>query len=91
MTHISEIIRLTDKANATIDQGTAAGCVIVCINTLSFMLIADGVVPVPLAVAFLLISVASQLVLAAVTWLRLQTIWARRQQVFEELKASQAG
>ena len=85
MNHLTEIVRLTDKVNATINQGTVAGCVLVGVNTLSFMLIADNVTPVPLAVAFLLISVASQLALAAVTWLRVKTIWAQRRLVFAEM------
>ena len=90
MNHLTEIVRLTDKVNATINQGTVAGCVLVGVNTLSFMLIADNVTLIPLTVAFLLISVASQLALATVTWLRVKTIWAQRRRVFAEMMKHQA-
>jgi hypothetical protein len=66
---LNEIVRIGNEVDATINQGMVAGTVLCVTNTLFFLVIADDAVPVALALAYLVISVASQFAIGGVTWM----------------------
>ena len=85
MSNVEEIVRLSEKANAVINQGIAAGWVLGGINALADVAIVEKAAGAKMIVACLLVILASQGVVAAITWLRLRKIWAQRRQVFDEM------
>lgn len=89
MNHLNEIVRLGKEVNAAINQGTVAGSVLGVGIACLLKPIVGSVVDAGEAIAFMVICVVSQLLLAAFTYLRLRKIWARRRQLLNEFIAQQ--